>query len=219
MNTHTRIGIVDPQEVVREGLGVLLNSYEDFTIVGQGKDIETARYICSVNKPDVLITDFLDVHKVCIDPLRKIQKEFPHIQLFILTNQQNKQIINEALKMGVLGYWFKHASLGDLVKAIRSVRENQPSLAPEVLHSILRTLVASHQVGYDLTEREQEVLSWLAQGLSNREIADVLYISYSTVKNHVSKILSKLEASNRVEAVTIALENNLVESVIAQGYA
>lgn len=219
MNTQTRIGIVDPQEVVREGLSVLLNSYEDFSVVGQGKDIASARHLCSVHNPDLLITDFFDEGKICIDPLRKLQEEFPWIQLFILTNQRDKQIINEALKIGILGYWFKHASIGDLVKAIRSVRDNQPSLAPEVLRSILHTMVGPHQVGYDLTEREQEVLGWLVQGLSNREIADALFISYSTVKNHVSKILSKLEVSNRVEAVTLALENNLVQTAAAQGRA
>lgn len=219
MNTQTRIGIVDPQEVVREGLSVLLDGYEDFSVVGQGKDIASARHLCSVHNPHLLITDFFELDKACIEPLRKLQEEFPQIQLFILTNEQNKQVINDALKIGVLGYWFKHASVGDLVKAIRSVRDNQPSLAPEVLRSILHTMAGPRQVGYDLTEREQEVLSWLVQGLSNREIADVLYISYSTVKNHVSKILSKLEVSNRVEAVTLALENNLVEPMVAQAHA
>ncbi len=216
MNTQTRIGIVDPQEVVREGLSVLLNSYEDFSVVGQGKDIASARYLCSVHNPDLLITDFFDEGKAGIDALRKLQEEFPRIQLFILTNQRDKQIINEALKIGVLGYWLKCTSLGELVKAIRSVRDNQPSLAPEVLRSILHIMVRPRPVGYDLTEREQEVLGCLVQGLSNQEIAKVLYISCSTVKNHVSKILSKLEASNRVEAVILALENNLVEPTVAQ---
>jgi DNA-binding NarL/FixJ family response regulator len=212
MRTPIKIGLVDPQEVVCKGLGALLNNYEDFTVVGQGHDMESARYICAKYNPQVLITDFLAEGLEGINLLAKLHEEFPEVRLFVLTAQSNKPCIDQTLKIGVLGYWFKNARIGDLVNAIRCVKDNQPSLAPDVLRSIIRTMVAPPEVGRDLTNREYEVLSWMVKGFNNREIANELSISYSTVKNHVSKVLSKLEVSNRVEAVTIALENQLVNA-------
>ena len=212
MRTPIKIGLVDPQEVVCKGLGALLSEYEDFTVVGQGQDMESARYICSKYKPHLLITDFLDEGIEGINLLSKLHDEFPEVKLFVLTAHSDKPQIDQTLKIGVLGYWFKNARVGDLVNAIRTVKDNQPSLAPDVLRSIIRTMVAPPEVGRDLTHREQEVLSWMVKGFNNREIANELSISYSTVKNHVSKVLSKLEVSNRVEAVTTALENELISA-------
>ncbi|MGB7340294.1 MAG: response regulator transcription factor [Phototrophicaceae bacterium] len=213
MTTQIKIGIIDPQEVVREGLSVLLNSYEDLCVIGKGKDLYSARHLCFMYNPDILIIDFFCEDLISIEPLKQLQTEFPNVRLFILTNQCNKQIIDESLKLGILAYWLKNVSLGDLTKALRLVRKNQHSLAPEVLLTLLKSSYKTSVESYNLTNREQEVLSYLTQGMSNLEIADVLFISSSTVKNHVSSILSKMRVSNRVEAVALAFKNDLVEQL------
>jgi len=210
MQSHIRIGLVDNQEIVREGLGSLLGTCENIEVVGQGNSLEDAHYICDVHKPNILITDFLeDVDDKGIQALLDLREEFPGIKLFILTTLNDSTLINEALRIGVLGYWFKDASLTELVNAIYNVERNQPSLAPDALRALLHTLIAPPELGHDLTEREREVLNWIVKGYTNRQIAHALFISYSTVKNHVSKVLSKLEVSNRVEAATMAVENKL----------
>jgi DNA-binding NarL/FixJ family response regulator len=210
MQNTIRIGLIDNQEIVRQGLSSLLNSYEDIEVIGQGNCFEDARYICDVHKPHILITDFLgDSVDKGIQLFTQLREEYPEIKLFILTTINDSELINEALRIGVLGYWFKDASLEELVNAINNVHRSQPSLAPDALRSLLHTLLAPPELGYDLTEREREVLNWIAKGYTNRQIAHALFISYSTVKNHVSKVLSKLEVSNRVEAATIAVENKL----------
>ena len=210
MQSYIRIGLVDNQEIVRQGLGSLLNACENIEIVGQGICLEDARYICDVHKPDILITDFLEgCEDRGIQRFAQLREEFPTTKLFILTALNDSVLINEALRIGVLGYWFKDASLDDLVNAIYNVDRDQPSLAPDALRALLHALIAPPELGYDLTEREREVLNWIAKGYTNRQIAHALFISYSTVKNHVSKVLSKLEVSSRVEAATIAVENRL----------
>jgi len=210
MQSNIRIGLVDNQEIVRQGLGSLLNAHENIEVVGQGNCLEDARYICDVHKPNILITDFVENYEdKGIQLFAQLREEFPQTKLFILTALNESGLINEALRIGVLGYWFKDASLDELVNAIYNVDRNQPSLAPDALRALLHTLIAPPELGYDLTEREREVLNWIVKGYTNRQIAHALYISYSTVKNHVSKVLSKLEVSNRVEAATIAVENKL----------
>jgi DNA-binding NarL/FixJ family response regulator len=209
MQSRIRIGLVDNQEIVRQGLSSLLEKYEDVEVVGQGNNLEDARYICDIYKPDILITDWFEPQDEGFNMLVRLREEFPLTKLLILTTHNNCHLINEALRIGVLGYWFKNASIEELVNAIRNVHRNQPTLAPDALHSLVHNLVAPPEVGYDLTQREREVLNWMVKGYTNRQIAHALYISYSTVKNHVSKVLSKLEVSNRVEAATIAVENKL----------
>lgn len=210
MQSSIRIGLVDNQEIVRQGLGSLLNAHENIEVVGQGNSLEDARYICDVHKPSILITDFVENYEdKGIQLFAQLREEFPQTKLFILTALNESSLINEALRIGVLGYWFKDASLDELVNAIYNVDRNQPSLAPDALRALLHNLIAPPELGYDLTEREREVLNWIVKGYTNRQIAHALYISYSTVKNHVSKVLSKLEVSNRVEAATIAVENKL----------
>jgi NarL family two-component system response regulator LiaR len=209
MQSPIRIGLIDNQEIVRQGLSSLLDKYEDIEVVGQGNNLEDARYICDMYAPEILITDWFELPDEGFHKLGKLREEFPTTKLLILTTHNNCHLINEALRIGVLGYWFKSASIEELVNAIRNVHSNQPTLAPDALHALVHNLVTPPEPGYDLTQREREVLNWMVKGYTNRQIAHALYISYSTVKNHVSKVLSKLEVSNRVEAATIAVENKL----------
>jgi DNA-binding NarL/FixJ family response regulator len=212
MDNKVRLALVDNQEILRQGLSSLLAKFDEFEIVGQGSSFEDARYICEVYHPHILITDVFGTEDDGITMLGQLHEEFPDIKLIILTTLNTSDMINEALRIGVLGYWFKDASLDELVNAIYNVNRNQPSLAPDALRSLLHNLVSPPSVGFDLTQREREVLNWVVKGYTNRQIAHSLHISYSTVKNHVSKVLSKLAVTNRVEAATIAVENKLSDT-------
>jgi DNA-binding NarL/FixJ family response regulator len=204
-----RIGLVD-KEIVRQGISALLNKRDDIKVVGQGNCMEDAFHICNVCSPDILITDFIEPETLSLSLLAKLHEMFPKTKLFVLTTQDKSHLIQDSLQAGVLGYWFKNASLDQLINAIHTIHLEQVSLAPEARHALLTILSAPHELGYDLTSREWEVLSLMSKGHNNSKIAYALCISPFTVKNHVSKILSKLGVANRVEAATLVLENKLL---------
>jgi DNA-binding NarL/FixJ family response regulator len=213
IDVSIRIGLVDKEEIVRQGISALLNQRDDMQVVGQGNCMEDAFHICNALSPDILITDFTEPETLSFSLLEKLHETFPKTKLFVLTTQDNSHLIEESLQAGVLGYWFKNISLEQLINAIHSIYREQVSLAPEARYARLTILSAPHERGYDLTCREWEVLNLMSKGYNNPEIAYALCISCPTVKNHVSKILSKLGVANRVEAATLVLGNKLLPTV------
>ena len=142
---------------------------------------------------------------------RLIRGQFPGIQVIALTSFKEQELVEGALQAGAIGYLLKDVSAEELANAIRAAYAGKPTLAPEAAQALIQAArQPALEVGFDLTEREQEVLALLVQGLSNNDIAERLVVSNSTAKFHVSSILSKLGASSRTEAVVIAMENNLV---------
>lgn len=207
-----RVMIVDDQPVVRSGLGAFLSIHEDLELVGEASDGARALALCNKIKPDVILMDLIMPNMDGAEATTRIREAFPTIQVLVLTSFKEDELVQKALEAGAIGYLLKNISSDELVKAIRAAHLGRPTLSPEATEVLIRK--ATHgqgiELGSDLTEREREVLTLMARGLNNNEIAEQMIVSRSTVKFHVSNILSKLQVANRMEAIGVALKQKIV---------
>ena len=205
-----RILIVDDHAVVRSGLSAFLMVFDDLEFVGEASSGEEALRICKEVHPDVVLMDLVMPGMDGATATQAIRDNCPEIQVIALTSFKEQELVQGALRAGAIGYLLKNVSADELVSAIRAAHAGKPTLAPEAAHVLIQANHGPPTLGSDLTEREREVLALMVEGLSNPEIADKLVVSRSTIKFHVSSILSKLGASTRTQAVTLALQNKLV---------
>ncbi|UCC61389.1 MAG: response regulator transcription factor [Dehalococcoidia bacterium] len=203
--------IVDDHAVVRSGLSAFLLAFDDLQQVGEAASGEEAVRLCGQAKPDVVLMDMVMPGMDGVGATRAIREQYPNIQIIVLTSFGERERVEAALKAGAIGYLLKDASADELVSAIRSAAAGEPSLAPEAARALIQATTEPKAPGHDLTERELEVLALMIEGLSNPDIAERLVVSHSTVKFHVSSILSKLGVSSRTEAVALAVQHNLVK--------
>ncbi len=212
MNEHERIRVmvVDDHTVVRSGLAAFLLTYDELELVAEAGSGEEAIRKCVELAPDVVLMDLMMPGMNGAEATRAIRQKCPDTKVIALTSFKEDDLMQKTLQAGAIGYLFKNVSADELVTAIRNAREGKPTLAPEAAQALIHAVTQPQQVGFDLTEREREVLVLMVKGQNNPQIADHLVISRSTVKFHVSSILSKLGVSSRTEAVALALQHHLV---------
>jgi NarL family two-component system response regulator LiaR len=206
-----RVIAIDDHEVVRGGIKYALLGYDDVELVGEAPSGEDALALCAQVRPDVALVDMMMSGMNGVATTRAIRKRFPQIQIVVLTSFHDADLVPQAMQAGAIGYLLKGISNQDLVEAIRTAHAGRPVLAKEAMADLVQAAIPSPQLGDDLNEREREVLNLLAQGLTNKEIAERLYVSVATVKYHVRVLLSKLGASSRAEAVALAWQHNLIQ--------
>lgn len=205
-----RVAVVDDHTIVREGLATMLEAYPDLTLVGEAADGERAIQLCRELQPDVVLMDLMMPRLDGVAATRAIRQAQPQIRVLALTSFVEDEMVKQALQAGAVGYLLKNITAQELASAIRAAHAGASALAPEATRILIDAATAPPPIGHDLTDREREILGCLVQGLSNAQIARQLSIRPSTVKNHMSSIMTKLGASSRTEAATLAMRHKLV---------
>lgn len=208
-----QILVADDHPVVRDGLVAILTTQADFEVVGEASNGLEALEIAHQRHPNVVLLDLEMPELDGVHTIQQLQQQAPEIRVIVFTAFDTDERILRAVKAGAQGYLLKGVPREEIFNAIRVVNSGGSLLTPVVASKLLRQ-VSGHDASptiEGLTPREVDVLALMAQGLQNKEIAQQLVISERTVKFHVSSILSKLGAGNRTEAVTIAVQQGLID--------
>jgi NarL family two-component system response regulator LiaR len=202
--------LVDDHEMVRKGLALFLKAFDDLELVGEAGSGSAAIQHCSVIMPDVVLMDVVMPEMDGVETTKAIRKQFPQIQVIALTSFTEGDLVKNALEAGAIAYLLKDVSAEELARAIRAAHSGRATLSPDAAQALVQSSNQPPVPGLDLTEREREVLALIVEGLNNTQIAEKLTVSPSTIKSHVSSVLSKLGVTTRTEAVTLAFRHKLV---------
>lgn len=212
-----KIVLVDDHEIVRAGLRLLIQAQGDMEIVGEAENGQQAIELCRKASPDVVVMDITMPGPSGLEVTRQIKQQYPDINVLALTIHEGEQYFFEMLNAGASGYVPKRAAPTDLVAAIRAVYSGEVYLHPSVAKTLVNDYIQRVQMGWErasydgLTEREQQVLKMIAEGLMNKEIAEKLSISVRTVERHRENIMSKLNLHTRAELVRYAVDKGLID--------
>jgi len=205
-----RVMVVDDHTMVRRGLATFLKVFDDLQLAGEAESGAAAIQLCGEILPDVVLMDMVMPDMDGATATRAICQKYPQVQVIALTSFKEGDLVKNALEAGAIAYLLKDVSADDLVRAIRAAHAGRATLSPEAAQALVETANQPPAPGLDLTEREREVLAWMVEGLNNTQIAARLTVSQSTIKSHVSNILTRLGVSSRTEAVAFALRHKLV---------
>ena len=210
-----RVALVDDDALIREGLRMIIDQASDLEVVATAGNGEEAVLIASEQHPDVMLMDVRMPVLDGIEATRRIAASENAPRVIILTTFELDEYVFEALRAGASGFLLKRTEPAQLTEAIRVVAGGDALLAPSITRKLIeeftrRPQVVSNNRVSDLTDREREVLLWIARGLSNQELAEHLFIADNTVKTHVKHILTKLGARDRAQAIVIAYESGLM---------
>lgn len=216
INRHTspkiRVLIAEDHPLMRQGLSVVMDAYDDLVLVGEAENGEQAVRLAQTLKPDVIVMDIQMPGKDGISAIQEINRMDLNIRILVLTSYQDDDKVFQAIKAGATGYILKETHSEKLVEAIRLVQLGEVALPPTIVRKLMQeikqppNLPTTEEV---LTAREIDILRYLARGLSNQEIAEEVGISVTTVATHVRNILGKLHIANRTQAALYAMEQGI----------
>jgi two-component system, NarL family, response regulator DevR len=204
----TRIMIVDDHEVVRLGMRAVFEAEPDLAVVGEASNGAEALAKMPVLDPELILMDVRMEKMDGIEACREIKSRYPDVIILMITSYTDEDAVISSILAGASGYLLKHLSRAELLRSIRRASSGQSLIDAEATKRAMEHL--TQMPGSELTEREREVLALVARGLTNKQIADKLYVSEKTARNHVSHILEKLGFSRRSEAAAFAVEYKLV---------
>ncbi|MDR5683207.1 MAG: response regulator transcription factor [Armatimonadota bacterium] len=213
-----RILIADDHSIVREGVRMILSGQRDFEVVGEAATGREALELARQLRPDVVVMDISMPDMTGIEATEKIRQELPSVQVLGLTMHEEPSYVFRMLRAGGAGYVLKRAAAEDLVSAVRAAHRGEAFLYPSVARLVVqdfldRAAAKEEPASLDgLTPREREVLTLIAEGLTNQEIAKRLYISIKTVQTHRAHIMEKLNLHDRTELVRYAIRKGLIEA-------
>lgn len=214
MDRAISVIIVDDHEIVQQGVGAFLSTFEEFNVVGVAESGKEAVKLVEEHVPDVVLMDLIMPEMDGVEATRQVKAISPRTQIVVLTSYHEDEHIFPALKAGALSYILKDVKMEDLAEAVRRAARGEAILNPRVAARIIQELhgTPSDDVNpfTELTDREMEVLKLIASGMSNTSIAEQLVISEHTVKGHVSNILSKLQVADRTQAAVYAWQQGIV---------
>jgi two-component system response regulator DevR len=212
--SRLRILLVDDHEVVRLGLRALIERHADFEVVGEAGSQHEAVQKALELLPDIVLMDIRLAGGSGIEACEEIKATLPDTKVIMLTSFADDEMLFAAIRAGAVGYILKQVGGNDVIRSLETVARGEatldPSLTQKVFTEMRRSIQQEEAAAFsDLTAQEMQVLSLIAEGRTNREIAEALYLSEGTVRNYVSGILSKLEVSNRAEAAAYAIQHHL----------
>jgi len=210
-STRIRVLVVDDHPMVRRGLATFLRVFDDLELAGEAASGQEAVQLCASIQPDVVLMDMVMPDMDGAAATRLIRRQSESVQVLALTSFKEEILVKSALQAGAIGYLLKDVSADELAQAIRAAHAGRATLSPEAAQALVQAASQAPPPGLDLTERERAVLALMVEGLNNTQIAARLTVSPSTVKSHVSNILTKLGTASRTEAVTLALRTRLVD--------
>jgi two-component system response regulator DevR len=206
--TKTRIMLVDDHEVVRLGMRTAFEAEPDLAVVGEASNGAEALAKMAVLDPQLILMDVRMEKMNGIEACREIKSRYPDVHILMITSYTDDDAVISSILAGASGYLLKHLSRAELLRSIRLVASGHSLIDTNTAKQTMERL--KQMPGSELTEREREVLTLVARGYTNKQIADALYVSEKTARNHVSHILDKLGLSRRSEAAAFAVEHKLV---------
>jgi two-component system, NarL family, response regulator LiaR len=210
MSKKIAVMIVDDHLMVRDGLKVFLSVYEDIEVIGEAPNGIEAISLYPQLKPQVILMDLVMPEMDGIQTISHIHKKGWPVHVIALTSFDDRDLVQQAIQAGAVGYLHKDVHPERLAGAIRNAARGRGTLDAAAAQALIDVTQQPSPLEEDLTPRENEVLAQIVQGKSNKEIAESLHISLGTVRLHVSNVLSKLGAANRTQAASIALQKNLL---------
>lgn len=213
-----RVLLADDHAIVREGVKMILTKEPDFEVVGEAQDGRQALELVERMKPNVVVMDISMPEMGGIEATQQVKERHAGVNVIALTMHEDESYVFKLLRAGASGYVLKRAAAQDLVQAVRAAAKGEAFLYPSVARKVVEDYLKRVEAGeererYDgLTEREKEILTHIAQGLSNQQIAQKLYISIKTVQTHRAHILEKLGLHDRTELVRYAIRKGLIEA-------
>ncbi|WP_027624043.1 response regulator transcription factor [Clostridium lundense] len=214
-----KVMLVDDEKLIRSGMSMILNTFEDVEVISTASDGEEALSECRKNEPDVILMDIRMPKCDGVLGTKLIKKQFENVKILILTTFNDMEYIHDALKYGASGYLLKDSDYDLIYEGIKGCFKGNVVIHPEVASKIInenlnynkKSNLEDIKLNYDLNDKEINIIKEVANGLSNKEIAEKLFLSEGTIKNNISNILNKLSLRDRTQLTIFAFKNNIAE--------